>query len=182
MVKLLWVILILLSLLCETLPVKAQNPFISEEGPRKVSPVPSPPNPFLTQIAIWQRQLNQKMASLSREAKQTGSLRPLLSLVIIAFAYGVLHAAGPGHGKVVALSYLISRGRKPGRGVLLGIMIAFFHGLSGVLLVLAAYFILQKGVSDSLEAVTRTTQLISYSLIVLLGAGLLFRSFFYELH
>ena len=176
MVRLLGVALILISLMGETIPARAQNPFISKESPRKTSPVQGPRYPFLAKIAEWQRHLKQKMTVLTGQAKETGSLRPLISLVIIALVYGILHAAGPGHGKAVALSYLISRGRKPGRGVLLGNMIAFSHGLSGMLLVLGAYFILQKGVSGPLEAVTRTTQLISYSLIALLGAGMLLRS------
>lgn len=176
MVRLLGIALILISLMGETIPARAQNPFISKESPRKISLAQGPRYPFLAKIAEWQLHLKQKMTVLTRQAKETGSLRPLISLVIIAFAYGILHAAGPGHGKAVALSYLISRGRKLGRGVLLGNMIAFFHGLSGMLLVLAAYFILQKGVSGPLEAVTRTTQLISYSLIALLGAGMLLRS------
>lgn len=178
MIRLFGIVLILISLMGEAIPARAQNPFISKESPRKTSLAPSSRYPFLAKIAEWQQRLNQKMTALARNAKETGNLRILISLVIIAFAYGVLHAAGPGHGKAVALSYIISRGRKLGRGVLLGNMIAFFHGLSGVLLVLAVHFILQKRVSGSLEAVTRTTQLISYSLIALLGAGLLFRSFF----
>jgi nickel/cobalt exporter len=42
--------------------------------------------------------------------------------------------------------------------------------------VVAVQFVLKRGIAGPLESVTRTTQLISYSLIVLLGAGLLTRS------
>lgn len=176
MVKSLIVFLLLLSLSGLALPVGAQNPFISKDTPDQVSPAPGLPNPFLARIAAWQHQLNQKMASLTRQAKETGTIRPLLSLVIIAFVYGVLHAAGPGHGKAVATSYLISHGRRPGRGILVGNLIALFHGLSGVGLVLAAHFVLRKGISGSLESVTHITQIVSYSLIALLGAALLTKS------
>jgi ABC-type nickel/cobalt efflux system permease component RcnA len=167
-----------LILLGGAISAKAQNPFISKESPPEASAVPCVPHPFLDRIADWQQKLNQKMADLTREARERGSLQPLLTLLIIAFLYGVLHAAGPGHGKAVATSYLLSRGRKLGGGVLLGNSIAFFHGLSGVVLVLVVHFVLKRGVTGSLESVTRTTQLISYSLIVLLGAGLLARSLF----
>jgi ABC-type nickel/cobalt efflux system permease component RcnA len=40
------------------------------------------------------------------------------------------------------------------------------------------HFVLKRGISGSLESVTRTTQLISYGLIVLLGAVLLTKSLF----
>ncbi len=174
--KIFAVILILLPLLCETLPARAQNPFISKESPQQISQAPSLPNPFLNKITIWQQMLKQRMTILTKKAKETGSLRPLFSLLIIAFAYGVIHAAGPGHGKAVAASYLISYGKKLSGGIIIGNLIALFHGLSGVGLVLAIHFVLKIGVSGPLESMTRTTQLMSYSLIVLLGAGLLIRS------
>jgi len=116
------------------------------------------------------------MTALTRQAKETGSLRPLLALIIMAFAYGVLHAAGPGHGKAVAVSYLLSRSKKPGRGIILGNLTALFHGLSGVGLVLIVHFALRKSITGSLESTARATQIISYSLIVLLGAVLLVKS------
>lgn len=168
--------LLSLSLIWEVVPAKAQNPFTSKDDPQQVSSAPPLPHPFLERIALWQQELNRKMAALTREAKESGSLRPLLVLIIIAFAYGVLHAAGPGHGKAVAVSYLVSRGKNLSLGILLGNLTALFHALSGVGLVLVLHFVLQKGVSGSLGSVTHTTQLISYGLIVLLGAVLLIRS------
>lgn len=169
-------VLLFFSMIWGALPAEAQNPFISKNNQQQVSPAPSLPYPFLARIALWQKQLNQKITALIRQAKETGSLRPLLSLIIISFAYGMIHAAGPGHGKAVAFSYLLSRGNNLGLGIFLGNLTALFHGLSGVGLVLAVYFLLQKGVTGSLASVTHTTQLISYSLIVLLGAVLLIRS------
>jgi ABC-type nickel/cobalt efflux system permease component RcnA len=162
----------LLTLAAGTLPSKAQNPFISRDGPTP-SANRSGWHLFLDRIGDWQQQLNQRMAELTREAREKRSLRPLLTLLVIAFSYGVLHAAGPGHGKAVATFYLLSHGKKLGRGIFLGTSIAVLHGLSGVSLVLAVHFVLKMGVSGSLEAATRTTQLISYSLIVLLGAIML---------
>ena len=174
--KLLAVTLILLSLLALTLPVKAQNPFTSKDSSSQISRSYRPMYPFLAKIAAWQQQLNQRMAALIRQAKEKKSIRPILFLIIIAFVYGILHAAGPGHGKSVAVSYMISRDRKLTEGIILGNTIAFFHGISGTGLVLAVYFVIHKGVAHSLESLTYTTKLISYSLIALVGAGLLVRS------
>lgn len=176
MVRVFALLLILFPLILEVVPVRAQNPFLSKERPQQVSQAPGLPNPFLARIVSWQQQLHHKMAVLTRQAKETGSIRAFLSLILIAFAYGALHAAGPGHGKALATSYLISHGYKMGSGILIGNLIALFHGLSGVSLVLALHFVLQKGISGPMESVTRTTQLVSYSLIALLGAGLLVRS------
>ncbi len=174
--KLLILTLIICSLSGGVIPADAQNPFTSKTPPKREVAPPKPPHPFLAKIAFWQYQLNQKMAGLVREAKQTGSLRPLLSLMLMAFVYGILHAAGPGHGKAVAMSYLISRGGKIGPGILFGSLIALFHGMSAICLVLVLHYVLQKGVSGSLEAVSHKTKLVSYSLISLMGTALFIRS------
>lgn len=68
--KIFTVILILLPLLCETLPARAQNPFISKESPQQVLQAPSLPNPFLNKITIWQQMLKQRMTILTKKSKR----------------------------------------------------------------------------------------------------------------
>ena len=99
MIKAFIMVLAFFLLIGDILPARAQNPFLSKEKPQQVSQATGPPNPFLAKIVFWQQQLHHKMAVLTRQAKETGSIRPFLFLILIAFAYGVLHAAGPGHGK-----------------------------------------------------------------------------------
>ncbi|MBL7178782.1 MAG: hypothetical protein ISS65_01035 [Desulfobacterales bacterium] len=158
--------------------VLAQNPFISKPENRHIAPEPSAKNPVFVKIIICQHQLREKMSELVREAKSTKNLKPLLFLFVLAFTYGMVHAAGPGHGKLVAMSYLISCGRRYSRAILFGNLIAFFHGLSGVVFVLLVRLLLQHTVTGTLEETIRKTQLISFSLIFLLGLFLLIRSFF----
>ena len=168
--------MILLSIPVGYLPANAQNPFLSKEKQSKVSQAPGLSIPFLTRITSLQRQLNQKMSLMVRQVKEGGSLKPLFTLFFIAFIYGVLHAAGPGHGKAVTVSYLVSSKIKVLGGIFLSNMIALFHGLSGVGMVLIVHFIIHKGISGHLESVTRTTQIISYSLIALLGTIMLIKN------
>ncbi|MBN1848525.1 MAG: hypothetical protein JW932_08060 [Deltaproteobacteria bacterium] len=149
---------------------------MAKDQPKQISTTKMFRFSFLDKIAHWQQQLNQEMARLVREARETGSLRPLFILIILAFIYGVLHSAGPGHGKVVTTSYLLTTGKKIRQGILLGNLVAFFHGLSGVVLVMTVHFILNKAIMSSLQSVTRVTQIISYSLIMLVGALLLFKN------
>ena len=159
-------------------PSAAQNPFTSKAQPPKASQQQAMPNHFLAKISFWQHQLNQKMAALTRQAKETGSMKPFFFLFIIAFSYGILHAAGPGHGKAVAASYIISQKGKIVDSLLFGNMIALFHGFSGMFLVLFIYFVLNSSVSGTLLDVSRITQIISYSLILLLGTVLLTKSIY----
>ena len=176
--KLTVIVLTLLLLFACASQANAQNPFVSKDRQETVSPSHVQSYPFLAKISIWQQRLNQKMADLTRQAKETKSPKPLFLLIIISFAYGVLHAAGPGHGKAVAMSYMVSRDSDLRECVMLGNFIALFHGLSGIILVFAVHFILQSTVMGSLESLTRTTQIISYSLIALLGMILLAKNFY----
>ncbi len=168
-----WVVFIVVMLR----PVFAQNPFTAEPKSKtfQTTTNPAAKNSFLSMISLWQHRLNQKMADLVHEAKESHSVKPLAFLMLISFAYGILHAAGPGHGKALAVSYILSQRPKFFRGMFFGSCIALFHGLSGIIFVLIIHIVLQKSITGTLEDVTRITQIISFSLIICLGLGILIK-------
>ncbi|MEH0020241.1 MAG: hypothetical protein V6Z89_11335 [Desulfobacter sp.] len=144
----------------------------------KLSPADPPPSPgFLLRITMWQQQIKQKMTAWIREAKTTGRIAPLLWVLGSALVYGMVHSAGPGHGKAVALSYIFCFKPSLPRALAFGNVLAFSHGMSGVVLVLAVKYLFQASMTGSLDRVTRITQLTSFSLIVLLGVVLFVRNF-----
>ena len=154
----------------------AHNPFISKPEKQHLAPKPPIKNPIFVKIIIWQHQLREKMSQLVFEAKSTKNLKPILLLFALAFIYGMVHSAGPGHGKFIAMSYLISCGRSYSKAILFGNFIAFFHGLSGVVFVLIARLLMQRTITGTLEETTHNIQLISFGMIFLLGLFLLIRS------
>ncbi len=56
-------------------------------------------------------------------------------LVLVSFLYGVLHAAGPGHGKAVLTTYLLTHRHRLNRGIAMGTLAALLQGLTALLLV-----------------------------------------------
>ncbi|KQR75953.1 nickel/cobalt transporter [Rhizobium sp. Leaf341] len=98
----------------------------------------------------------------------------LWSLVGLSFAYGVFHAAGPGHGKAVISSYMIANETELKRGVTLSFMSSFLQGGVAILLVGAAYLVL-RGSSISMTQATTFLERVSYALVAAFGAWLLFR-------
>ena len=50
-------------------------------------------------------------------------------LVGLSFAYGVFHAAGPGHGKAVLTSYMLSNEVALRRGLVIALLAAILQGL-----------------------------------------------------
>src|SRR5437868_13289052 len=68
-----------------------------------------------------------------RSAKTDGSAVWLL--LGISFAYGVFHAAGPGHGKAVISSYLVANEETARRGIALSFASAFMQALVAIAVV-----------------------------------------------
>ena len=171
------VLFVVLSFLSGTL-LAQQNPFFTD---KKAASKPQsrqmvPPHPVLIKLAVWQQRLNDAMAELMVQVHQENRPGPLIYLLLIAFFYGALHAAGPGHGKALATSFLMSQQASLGRCLLLGNGVALAHGLSGILLILTMHFIMKSGVIGPLQSTTSVTQYISYSLVTLLGLTLVIKS------
>ena len=147
----------------------AGNPFTTKTTPHHTFSAPLIQNNFFTNVILWQRLLREKMAQLIHEAKTKKTLTPLLILIASAFVYGIIHAAGPGHGKAVALSYILSCRPVFIKGVIFGNIIALTHGFSGIFFVLTVKLLLNSKVAGSLDTMTNITQVISYSLITCFG-------------
>ena len=156
----------------------ASNPFTAKSEKQNSVYMPAPKNKLFVKIITWQYQLKKKITLLLKQAKSGDNIRPLFFLVMAAFMYGVIHAAGPGHGKIIALSYVLSQRPSYLHGILFGNFIALFHGLSGILFVLFIRIILKTSIINNLEHVTRITQIISYSIIACFGLGIFIKSLY----
>lgn len=73
------------------------------------------------------------MSATIRAAKSDGSA--VWTLLLISFAYGIFHAAGPGHGKAVIASYLVANRETARRGIALSFASALMQSLVAILIV-----------------------------------------------
>lgn len=98
-------------------------------------------------------------------------------LIGLSFAYGVFHAAGPGHGKVVITSYLLASGEKLRRGVAISFVSAFVQAVMAILVVaiLAGLF---NVTASTMTNATAWLEIGSYALIAVVGAWLLWSKIF----
>ena len=69
----------------------------------------------MARIAAWQTAFNRDLTEAMKSLKTDGSA--FWWLGGISFLYGIVHAAGPGHGKVVISSYLVANEERLRRGV-----------------------------------------------------------------
>ncbi len=163
-------------------PAAAQNPFgLDPKGaPARpgAAPAAKPPPPlfrppaavqrFILAVGRWQRRLNDDLARQVDAYKTGGAIAPVLAILLISFLYGLLHAAGPGHGKFVVASYFLANRASPRDGVVMSGLIALTQALVAIGLVGVFALVLDVG---TLELIGNATwvELASYGLIVLLG-------------
>ncbi len=123
-------------------------------------------------IVSLQKQLKEKMVSLTRKLRQGDKVVALL-LLGVAFLYGVVHSLGPGHGKAVIASYLLARKGSARQGVILAAIAGVVHGVSAIVLVLVIYFLSIGRLTTTFSHWSNNLQIVSYTVITLIGLWLL---------
>jgi len=142
--------------------VMAQTPF---GGPR--------PDAHVGGIVGWlltkQSEFYREMSATIRAAKSDGSA--VWTLLAISFAYGVFHAAGPGHGKAVISSYLLANQETARRGVVLSFASALMQSLVAVAMVGICAWLL-NATAKTMCSAEKAIEIASYALIAVFGARL----------
>jgi len=95
----------------------------------------------------------------------------------LSFLYGVFHAAGPGHGKVVISSYVLANERQVKRGIVLSFASAMLQSIVAVTFVLVAVVALNT-TSLAMADAANWIGIGSYALVALLGLWLIARKLF----
>ncbi|MCS6762103.1 MAG: DUF1007 family protein [Candidatus Devosia symbiotica] len=95
----------------------------------------------------------------------------------LSFIYGILHAAGPGHGKVVISSYVLANETQLRRGVLLSALSAMLQSSVAVVFVLIAAGLLGM-TSMAMGDAASWIGIASYAMVALLGIWLIARKLF----
>ena len=146
---------------------------LAQTGPLGIPRPPTqaaPPDGFTGWLLSKQAEYYRAMSGSIRAAKTDNTA--LLILFSLAFAYGIFHAAGPGHGKAVISSYLVANHETWRRGVILSFASAFLQALVAVIIVGIAAVLL-GATRKMMDNAVWYIEIVSYSLIALLGARLL---------
>jgi ABC-type nickel/cobalt efflux system permease component RcnA len=127
--------------------------------------------PFIVEM---QRELHRRLADAlaAVRAQGPGAAWPLVGL---AFAYGVFHAAGPGHGKVVIATYLTTHEGRLAHGLALTVAAALAQAATAIVAVHALAVALDLGLRATRDGVARLEP-VSFALVALLGIYLALRA------
>ena len=94
-------------------------------------------------------------------------------LIGLGFAYGVFHAAGPGHGKALIASYMLANDRALKRGVVMAFLAALLQALVAIALVGVAALAL-SATSSQMNRAANWLEIASFGGIAAIGAWLVY--------
>ena len=121
----------------------------------------------------FQRQANAEIALHMSALERGDDLGALFLGLAIAFAYGTVHAFGPGHGKFVIVSYFLGREARVMRGVVMAVQVAIVHVIAAVVVVWLADTVLKAGFGIGLSEVPGL-RAASFLVIVAIGMYMLY--------
>ena len=119
-------------------------------------------------IVDFQRRANAEIATRMNAIERGDDLGAFVLALAVAFAYGVVHAFGPGHGKFVIVSYFLGREARVMRGVAMAAHIAIIHVIAAVVIVWLADLVLQAGFGIGLSEVPGVR---AASFLIIAGIG-----------
>lgn len=137
-----------------------------------MAPTTGPFAHILMWINLRQQEFYRALATAMKAMRQDDS--KLWLLIGLSFAYGIFHAAGPGHGKAVISSYMVANEVALRRGILLSFVSALLQGLTAVMVMAVAYFVL-RGTAVSMTDAAWFMEIMSFVFVTLFGAWLLWR-------
>ena len=127
---------------------------------------------FFEDPVLWVRDKQQafyrQLAGALRDIKSSTGLAASWTLVLLSFGYGVFHAAGPGHGKVVISAWLLATENQLRRGILISFMSAIIQALTAIVLV-SVLFLVVASVGSTARNLAGLLESASYALIGAMG-------------
>ena len=102
-------------------------------------------------INVQQQDFYRSLTGALKAMRDDGG--KLWLIVGLSFAYGIFHAAGPGHGKAVISSYMLANEVALRRGIMLSFVSAFLQALTAIV-VMTLVFLVLRGTSISMTDAT----------------------------
>jgi ABC-type nickel/cobalt efflux system permease component RcnA len=127
----------------------------------------------VTRVAEVQRRLNAALSDEVLRLHTSQFWAAAGTLFLLSFLYGVFHAVGPGHGKVITTAYLATRNARFQHALLMCAANALAQSLTAILLVSAFAAVVDLG-SEWILGKSIWLEHLSYALIATVGGVMLY--------
>ena len=170
----------LAALACAALADASAHPLLAQASPPARNPFDMglregggpPTSGFAAWILSEQMRFERMLSGAVRALRDdVGALWTLLG---ICFAYGVFHAAGPGHGKAVVASYMFANESSLRRGIVISFLAAGLQAVVAIVIVGVLAWAL-NATAARMKEVANLVELASYAGVAALGLWLTWR-------
>ncbi|SIT68599.1 ABC-type nickel/cobalt efflux system, permease component RcnA [Ectothiorhodosinus mongolicus] len=131
------------------------------------------------QVTGWmiaqQRSLHRQLANTMEAVDQAPTAVNAGLLILVSFLYGIFHAAGPGHGKIVITTYLATHRQYLHRALGLSLASSLLQGLTAIAAVGLTLLVLGQTARSAMNQAVFLERA-SFALVALLGMFLLLRA------
>jgi nickel/cobalt transporter (NicO) family protein len=139
-----------------------------QSGAASRTALPEPVRRAVAASIAFQSRLNAELQDKLAEQRSGANMLAAWTLMLLSFGYGVLHALGPRHGKLVVSTYLISHRARVGHAVALSAWSACVQAISAICLVGGAAWLAREGLGSVLTRAA-TLDLVSYLSLLCVG-------------
>ena len=123
-------------------------------------------------ISDWQSVFSKEITATFKDVSQNPQAG--LWILVLSFLYGVIHAAGPGHGKAVIAAYVLASERALHRGLLMAVAAALLQALVAIALV-AILAVVLRVTASSMSLIANHVERLSFAAVACVGGALLWR-------
>lgn len=132
---------------------------------------------FIKQLIQYQFKINSYISSTIKSINDENMFTSSILVLGIAFLYGLIHAAGPGHGKALVAFYFSTSKNSYSQAFSLGYLISIIHAISALILTFGIYFILESMFRQNFNNYSKITMQISAAMIILVGFYIIISSY-----
>jgi len=128
---------------------------------------------FLNFIIQSQQKLNNLIADYF-DRLEAGESMIFFYILGVSFLYGLIHALGPGHGKMVIASYFLAKEAKIKEAFKAGFLTSVIHTISALLITGVLYIFFKRAVTKYFQEINANMYKISAVFIILIALYLLY--------
>jgi len=122
-----------------------------------------------------QRTFTRDFGTSVSDLSKARDLGPFFALIGLGFAYGIFHAVGPGHGKVIISAYAVTHETHLRRTAAIAFASALVQGITAIVAVVGIALLVEGSMRRAALAVDDYLEPVSYAAVLLVGVYLFVR-------
>lgn len=133
-------------------------------------------NIFLNSVIGIQQKMNLQISDYF-DRLDSGENSMFIYILAVSFIYGLIHALGPGHGKMVIASYFLVKGTKIKEAFKAGFLTSLIHTISALVITFTLYILFQNSITKYFSQINANMYKVSAIFIILIALFLLYETY-----